>query len=587
MRTLSVMWFLLSIFSVSIITSIAAQKTCWDEKYTSVSCHKVFCAPWQRCVDGKCICKLPYQCPRNTTMTVCSEASKRFLNYCQLKSAECANPTHRFASDTCTGTFEISLKNKTGVTTKKTGLVKVKLPKEEQESFVCPETWTIAEANVACRQLGFPQGASTQKLKNVFSDDENRPSDCLQVTCRGLETTLAECTLKKSESNNNKRAAVLCYQETKGCTDNQFTCVNGKCIDLNNTCNGDNDCGDLSDELCCTECSKGFHCKSDICIPQRDRCNGEKDCLSGEDESNCKVAVSRTENSENNENNEERNAVSYNVDKERKFLRNAIPSPSCGIAKEIHASTRVKRIIGGEKAEKNQFPWQVAIKDGNNVNCGGIYIGGCWVLTAAHCVRADQPQKYRIIVELLDRLHYDGNIDSFPVKTVKVHEMYNPSTYENDIALLEVINIYNDPKCMQVDNNLVPACVPWSPHQFKAGETCTVSGWGRAEGLVKVFHLKWGHIKLMNNCTEVYKERFLDKMECAGTYDGSIDACKGDSGGPLVCSDANNAAYVWGIVSWGENCGVAGYPGVYTRVASYFEWLSRNVGRALISKYNI
>ncbi|XP_056420642.1 complement factor I isoform X2 [Hyla sarda] len=587
MKTSRLTWCMLSLIYVCIVTVAVSDNTCWEKKYTINSCHKVFCAPWQRCVDGKCICKLPYQCSRNKTIGACSESNKAFLSYCQLKSAECTNSKYRFASESpCSGKFELFLKNSNGEKTNKEGLVKIRLPKQDKEFFVCSEKWTIREANVACRQLEFSQGASSKKFQFNISDDQ-KEQECLQVTCRGSETTLAECTIKKSTSSRNKRAGVSCYKDTNACEDQQFTCVNGKCIDINNICNGQNDCGDLSDELCCTECKKGFHCKSDICIPDEYMCNGDVDCLSGEDEFNCtEILAARSKNPVTDDDGDEKsNAVDYDIDAEIKLIKDSAPSLNCGVPKVEHV--RVKRIIGGHKAEKNQFPWQVAIKDGTKVNCGGIYIGGCWVLTAAHCVRSDQAQRYRIIVELLDRLSYDGDIDSFPVKSVKVHELYNPNTYENDIALLEVINIYNEPACMQVDNNLVAACVPWSPFQFKSGDTCTVSGWGRAEGLSKVFHLKWGHINLMNNCSTVYKERFFDKMECAGTYDGSIDSCKGDSGGPLVCRDANNVAYVWGIVSWGENCGEAGFPGVYTKVAHYFEWISRHVGRQLISKYNI
>ncbi|XP_044157791.1 complement factor I isoform X1 [Bufo gargarizans] len=600
MKTWIPTWVMLSFVCICIRAGTVPQKTCWDEKYTINSCHKVFCAPWQRCVDGKCICKLPYQCPRNMTIGACSESKKNFINYCQLKSAECTNPKYRFSSATpCVGdTFETLLKDENP--TKQKGIIKIKLPSQKSEFFVCPEKWTITEANVACRQLQYSQGAFSEDLQYDLSETDDSQLECLQVTCRGSETTLAECSIKKSTSTSNMRAGVSCYKETHECGQDQFTCVNKKCIARNQTCNGQNDCGDLSDELCCTECKGAFHCKSDICIPLDYECNGEVDCISGEDEVGCKERTDarsekpvsgvneRTEaRSENPVSgvNEGSNALKYDINAERRLIKESIPSLSCGVAKQEH--TRVKRIVGGQKAEKNQFPWQVAIKDGSKVNCGGIYIGGCFVLTAAHCVRSDQAHKYRIIVELLDRLAYDKDIDSFPVKSVKVHELYNPNTYENDIALLEVVNIYNEPACMQVDNNLLAACVPWSPYQFKEGDICTVSGWGRSEGLSKVFHLKWGHISLMNNCSTVYKGRFFDKMECAGTYDGSIDSCKGDSGGPLICRDAENVAYVWGIVSWGENCGLPGYPGVYTKVAHYFEWISRQVGRQLIAKYNI
>lgn len=80
---------------------------------------------------------------------------------------------------------------------------------------------------------------------------------------------------------------------------------------------------------------------------------------------------------------------------------------------------------------------------------------------------------------------------------------------------------------------------------------------------------------------------FFFPLSFSGTDDGSIDACKGDSGGPLVCKDINNVTYVWGVVSWGENCGNPEYPGVYTKVANYFDWISHHVGRSLISQYNV
>uniref|UniRef100_A0A8C5M1D4 Complement factor I n=1 Tax=Leptobrachium leishanense TaxID=445787 RepID=A0A8C5M1D4_9ANUR len=592
MKTLDIVCVFLCLSFFCSVLSYNDTKACLEKKYTANSCNKVFCAPWQRCVDGRCTCKMPYQCPKNGSFTVCTDRKRSFLNYCQLKSAECTNSIFRFSSEPpCTESFEISFLKKS----MPSAILTVKVPKHNSISLLCSDGWTLKEANVACRHLGHLNGADISAEQTfTLPEDERMSSECLAVTCRGLETTLAECFLQKRRVTGHQRAGAVCYTEIRECTKKEFSCVNGKCIPSSKSCNGENDCGDLSDELCCTHCNNSFHCKANTCIPNRYKCNNEMDCIGGDDEIDCEDANKdtksptidvRSEKPVDQDPEAENNAVNRNFDEERKTLKTFIPTLNCGVPPPTHM--RRKRIIGGTKAVKNQFPWQVAIKDGSALNCGGIYIGGCWVLTAAHCVRKNEPQRYRIILELLDRLSYDKDIDSFPVKSVKVHEFYNPDTYENDIALLEVINIHNKPECMQYDNNLVPACVPWSPYQFMPGHSCVVSGWGREEGLTRVFHLKFGNINLMSNCSVVYKERFLDKMECAGTYDGSIDACKGDSGGPLVCYDVNKVAYVWGIVSWGDNCGVPGYPGVYTKVAMFFEWISRIVGRALISKHNI
>lgn len=53
----------------------------------------------------------------------------------------------------------------------------------------------------------------------------------------------------------------------------------------------------------------------------------------------------------------------------------------------------------------------------------------------------------------------------------------------------------------------------------------------------------------------------------------------GDSGGPLMAvDDANQQVpfhyhYIVGIVSFGLDCGQEGWPGVYTRVDQYIDWL--------------
>lgn len=71
-----------------------------------------------------------------------------------------------------------------------------------------------------------------------------------------------------------------------------------------------------------------------------------------------------------------------------------------------------------------------------------------------------------------------------------------------------------------------------------------------------------------------------NRVLCAGYTQGGTDACQGDSGGPLMWAkvDGNNIIfYLIGVVSYGYKCAEAGYPGVYTRITSFTDWIQYNL----------
>lgn len=67
---------------------------------------------------------------------------------------------------------------------------------------------------------------------------------------------------------------------------------------------------------------------------------------------------------------------------------------------------------------------------------------------------------------------------------------------------------------------------------------------------------------------------------CAGGVQGK-DSCAGDSGGPLMTLYPYKVEYYYflvGVVSFGPTpCGLKNWPGVYTRVSNYVDWIKQNI----------
>lgn len=568
---------------------------CLKKRHTRASCDLVFCPPWERCIEGHCSCKPPYLCPAEDITPVCGRNNRPYRSYCQAMALSCRTkkPSMSHFGQNCGDShpkFRSSIDRDTGVVS--VFIPDAGNPEEEKELPVCWKIWDMAAANVACREHGNQLGAKTagQTSSNSLTIDHDR-EHCVSVRCQGYETSLAECVIhNKMEIGEQKVATATCYEEECACASEcEFECVNMKCVTLNQTCNGVDDCGDRSDEMCCKSCRDGaFRCKTGVCVHEESLRDGLIDCLDGGDESWKHKKPKEDEELQISDFISPKNETK----KDRVYLESRL---HCGIPNattvddtevgERGRSSRVKRVVGGVPANPTQIQWQIALEENKKIDCGGAYIGGCWVITAAHCVRPN-PNAFRVKFSVWKKSRPQDTTDIVPVEDIRIHPKYNATSYENDIALLQLKKLPFKEECLEENPAISAVCVPWSTHIFQPNHTCSISGWGRTADGRSAQVLLWANVSLIANCQKYYGNRFKPGMMCAGDLDGSVDSCQGDSGGPLVCEDELGVSYLWGIVSWGERCGQPGYPGVYTQVAHYFDWIRIHTGWPAVTKFN-
>ncbi|XP_071393531.1 complement factor I-like, partial [Centroberyx affinis] len=470
-------------------------KECLEKKFTRASCDLVFCPPWERCINGRCSCKLPYQCLREGMAPVCGRDNRQYLSYCQVMALSCRTkkPLMSHFGENCgvdDPKFSSSIDRVTGV-------VKLFIPDNGrtgaggEEVLVCGKLWDTAAANMACKENKHPLGAASAGLvshKSLITNPSYAmlPRSCVTVRCQGYETSLAECVIyDAARIGNRKVATATCYQATQEAAECEFRCVNSKCVFLNQTCDGVDDCGDRSDEMCCKRCRKdAFHCRTGVCVSRVAVGDGMNDCLDGQDES---PRHTTTDHSETH------NFITSNIytspKSETRANRLHLESKLyCGIPnsttvddeeeEERGRSSRVKRVVGGIPAKPTQIQWQVAIVEYKKLDCGGAYIGNCWVLTAAHCVRPN-PSAFMVKFSLWRKDRSQNTTDIVPVQDVIIHPKYNPSSYENDIALLQLEKLPFTDVCFVENPAISAVCVPWSLQLFQPNHTCSISGWGR------------------------------------------------------------------------------------------------------------
>lgn len=172
-----------------------------------------------------------------------------------------------------------------------------------------------------------------------------------------------------------------------------------------------------------------------------------------------------------------------------------------------------------------------------------------------------------------------GPID-LEIESFVAHAGYDAAdtAHTNDIAL---IRLRQDVASSEM---IRPICLPLTEPQRSRNRVGTVSfaaGWGKTESASASERKLKVELTVQDpsRCRQIYRGINIvlkASQMCAGGLQGK-DTCTGDSGGPLMAKSAG-AWYLIGVVSFGlSKCGTAGYPGVYTNVVEYLDWIESNV----------
>ncbi|XP_030765182.1 serine protease easter-like [Sitophilus oryzae] len=254
------------------------------------------------------------------------------------------------------------------------------------------------------------------------------------------------------------------------------------------------------------------------------------------------------------------------------------------------------RIINGENAFLNEFPWMALLSYSgkkSGFKCGGTIINQNYILTAAHCI-ANLKNSRLVSVRIGEHsiqnetdceLRRKRKIKCNPpaidlsIEQVIPHPDFNPATFTNDIGLLRVS------KMNLQQESTRPVCLPITKTQRTLNYTnIVVTGWGivnpDTEETADILQKVGLPVTDKATCADIYKQHNIELHNyqlCAGGVRNK-DSCPGDSGGPMVVPgvDSNDdAQYVQqGVVSFGPKyCGLPGYPGVYTLVIYYMDWI--------------
>uniref|UniRef100_A0AB38ZE68 Venom S1 protease 7 n=1 Tax=Ectomocoris sp. TaxID=3104572 RepID=A0AB38ZE68_9HEMI len=246
---------------------------------------------------------------------------------------------------------------------------------------------------------------------------------------------------------------------------------------------------------------------------------------------------------------------------------------SCSCGRRNHAKGR---IVGGNEAGVNEFPWMVGVKEESDIGpgCGGVILTKRIVMTASHCTEPMSNSKIQVLV---------GAHNIFDKKKSKFTQVIGVKQYVQHPKYDMTGNLDYDVAMLLLEEDIVfssrvqPICFPTGKTNL-VRQKVKVMGWGKLgtnKGPSPVLRTTTLDVIPLQICAQVFDgiATRAGQVNQFCTFSKARDSCQGDSGGPVAWRDPETNLYTAaGIISYGgDECGAA--PGVNTDVFFHREWI--------------
>ena len=227
-------------------------------------------------------------------------------------------------------------------------------------------------------------------------------------------------------------------------------------------------------------------------------------------------------------------------------------------------------VVGGTPIPIETVPWQVFLRIGADLGCGGSVLDATHVLTAAHCVvaagqTAPRPASaFTVMAGFTDTTTWSGGTPPAGtqvsgVTSLRVHPLYDEATKADDVAVLTLASALNlsGPRTKAIA--LAPVGGGPAP-----GAALGFSGYGaQVEGRLPDGKLYGATLTAVSDdqCRPNIAVNASASVQCVAAANQA--ACFGDSGGPLTAGGAQVA-----VASYAPQSGCARGPSGFADVTA-------------------